>query len=684
MRVMGNMNKKYLLIALFLSCFSLLNSAKAEVTEINITSVESPTYGGRSFADVGQYEKLTGRMTVAVDPKHPLNFNITHIHNTPTNKDGLVEFSFDIEIIKPIDLSKGNKRIIYDVANRGGPLLERSFNDVPPRARPNTPESGGNGFFQERGYTLVVSGWQAPYPIQDAPLMGVGLGSRIPNTTGRLTADLPIAKRADGTPVTGTNRESFGNQRNQETFTGYLTYPSATTDSKNGLLRIKQRDADPWQIPQQLSWRYIDEWRVEINAPLSLGFNAGTIYEFTYQAKDPIVYGLAFVSMRDALSFLRYESKDNVGNKNPLAINDNPVIEKVIGYGASQSGRTIKNLVYEFNEDEQGRMVLDGANVHISGASMNSQNFADFATPGQKSGQHGIVQQGDQFPFSYATSYDPLSRRTDGLLAKCRGSNTCAKIFHTDSENEFWHGGWLVYTDTLGNDLPQPDNVRIYHITGTQHSAARGLSKGNCQNIQNPVSYTPLSRAILVALDEWISTGKQPPASNHPTIKDGTLVSKDKVNWPAIPNSIYTGISHIIHVTDYNTNPPILGNPYPVFGLQVDQDGIALAGIKLPQVAVPTATVTGWNLRAQGFAEGELCMASGSYLPFAKTKSEREKNNDPRLSIAERYQSQQDYVNQISEVAKQLVDKRLLLRNDAEAIIENAGSKEVAEQFFAQ
>lgn len=663
-------------VALF-SALAFSPEADSRVTRIEVKDVVSPVFGGRVFGDVGAYERVSGVMTIEVDPDHPLNFGIVNIQRAPRNASGLVAFDVDFSILKPIDMGKAGDVVLYDLVNRGNPLVLSMFNDAAGRD-PTKADAAGNGFLMERGYVVISSGWQAPYPVAGAPFMGVGMVSRI-NPGRGMTARLPVARNLDGSVLTGPHTEGFVDTGDGERFTQFLTYAAARLE-ENGRLRVKERHADAWTELDRGSFRFLDEWRVEIVRPKSGGFDSGAIYEFTYEAKDPLVYGLAYAAIRDVVSFFKNNAKDDAGAANPLASSGAPPKALFLGFGASQTGRTLKSLLYEFNEDEAGRKLFDGVHIHISGGSMNSPNFAAFATPGQKSGQHGIAQPGDQFPFTYGALYDPLSRRTDGLLARCRGANNCPKVIHTDSENEVWHGGWLVYTDTAGKEVAIPDNVRVYLFTGTQHGPGGGPPGMNmCKYPDNPLDYRPLMRALLVALERWAANGTPPPNSRYPRVADGTLLSLEeaRAGFPTIPGVADFGVPFPVRVTDYSLSPPSEGARYPILAAAVDGDGNTRAGIRLPEIAAPLGTRTGWNIRAAGHGEGDLCMASGSLFPFATTKDERLASGDSRLSIEERYPRREAYVKAVSRSAKALAKQGFLLPQDVETAVETARKAEL-------
>ena len=111
----------------------------------------------------------------------------------------------------------------------------------------------------------------------------------------------------------------------------------------------------------------------------------------------------------------------------------------------------------------------------------------------------------------------------------------------------------------------------------------------------------------------------------------------------------------------------------PLLVPQVDADGIDLGGIRLPEVAVPLATITGWNLRApERGASEEMVEFLGSIFPFAKTREDRVRAHDPRLSIAERYPSREEYLKRVNAAADDLVQRRFLLPQDREWTVARA------------
>src|SRR5229473_1254469 len=318
-------------------------------------------------------------------------------------------------------------------------------------------------------------------------------------------------------------------------------------------------------------------------------------------------------------------------NPNPLNVGrSGPRIRHILAWGGSQSGRYLRDMLWQgFMEDENGRRVFDGIIPHKPGSRKTFTNFA-FSQPGRFSRQHeDHLYGGDQFPFTYATRFDSISGRTDGLLARCLASSTCPKIMHTDTGTEpRGPRASLVVTDELGNDIPLPRNVRVYLFSSTQHGPALTPDFGICQQLSNPAPFGPALRALLVALDKWVSHGERPPSSRVPRVRNGTLVPslpQSDQGFPEIPGVTYSGLVNELAELDTSVQPPtpIPDHDYVVLVPKVDADGHDLAGIRLPDIEAPLATHTGWNLRRTGFAEGEECSLTGSFVPLLKTRAER-------------------------------------------------------------
>ena len=344
----------------------------------------------------------------------------------------------------------------------------------------------------------------------------------------------------------------------------------------------------------------------------------------------------------------------------------------------SQSGRYLHDYLYlGFNADEAGRTVFDGLMPHVSGGKKTFTNYR-FSQPGRSPYQHAdMLYPGADFPFTYPVITDMLTGKSDGFLARCLAAGNCPKIIKTDSEIEFYQQrASLVVTDTQGNALDMPDNIRLFLLSNLQHFAmahAKSEMVKTCAFPTNPLNAGPPARALLVALDGWISNGTLPPASRYPSRGDGTLVlpAIDDVGFPRLPGFAYTSRLARPTVIKSEEMPPTKGAAYPVFVPKTDADGRDIAGLRLPTLEAPAATHTGWNLRKASFGEGELCDNNGAMISFAATREERLKNNDPRLSMAERYPNEGDRAGAIAKAAQQLVQDRLLLEEDARLFAPN-------------
>ena len=633
-------NMKRALVIAVVACLLAPGSGLAQITAFDLDVVESPALGGGSFGDVGQYELLRGTVAGEVDPADPRHQHIVNLANAPRNAAGRVEYRATVEVYRPIDMARWNRALYHTVSNRGG-------------------AGAAEPALLERGFAFVRVGWQ---------------GDLVP-TESNIVAYLPVATNPDGSSIVGPALEEFIFNDAESVSRRRLTYPAASLEPRGGMLSVRATQDAERKRPDDLQWRYVSDTEIEIDRPA--GFDGGAIYEFIYEAKDPIVLGIGFAAMRDAISFLRYEAADRDGNPNPLAEHGLPT--KAISLGISQSGRMQRDFLYQgFNEDVAGRIVFDGMHPNIAGSRKTFTNY-QFGQPGRWQKQHeDHVYPGDQFPFTYATLTDPLSGRTDGLQERCNVSNTCPKIVHSDGEAELWQArSSLVVTDPEGGHIDLPDNVRVYLLSGTQHGGGPGVhtrtpSQGMCQNLSNPLALAQTRAALSVALYEWVANGVEPPPSRFPTVAGGGLVSANELGFPDIPGVTYSGSYNPLHLADHRSLPPMYGDAYPVLVGRIDDDGNMVDGVRHPNLAAPVGTYTGWNLRRAGFGEGGQCAGTGSFIPFAATESARADSGDPRASLEARYPDHAAYIQAVSEAADALVGERLLLAADADVIVELA------------
>ena len=683
-------------------------AAEARITRIEILRVE-PAFGGQAFAAVGPYERVIARAHGELDPAAPANASIHDLGLAPRNAAGRVEYATDVQILRPADASKGNGVLFLNILNRGNKGGHALFNaDVPANvARINALADAGDGHMQRQGYTTVWFGWQADVlPGNDRMLLKV-----------------PVARNADGSPVTGTVRSELVTQVPTTTLnlsSGWFTamstapYPSVSTDNRTPLadgfvpmLTVRTRaQARPLRFPNT-DWSFGSCPQGGAATPsatqicLPSGFRPGHVYELSYRARDPLVLGIGFAAARDVASFLRHEAADDTGTPNPARVKD----AKTIVMGSSQSGRFIRSFLHRgFNRDERGRIVYDGAIPHIGGGLMPLD--VRFGQPGRSAGTEQVdnLSPGTEFPFAYTRTTDPITGRSAGLLDRCRADGSCPKIVHAATALEMWElRQSLGFTDPLGTtDLPEPSNVRSYIMASTQHAPApfplpqKGPFPPGCQQQSNPNPQVWTMRALLAATTAWVRDGVEPPPSERPTIAGGELVAPDQVRFPSIPANAYGGVERpavrfrAVHnplsAQDYGPGfdagdsrgtltiePPRLGVArYNVLVAQVDVDGNDLGGIRNLTVRVPMGTYTGWNHFDDGRFEGGFCTLQGAFLPFAATREERLRAGDARLSIEERWPTKAAYVEAVRRATDELVAKRHLLADDARRLVAEA------------
>jgi hypothetical protein len=655
--------------------------ALAEVVRVEITERE-PFAGGHSFGRSGPYERIAGRLHFEIDPEAPQHAGITDVRRAPRNAAGRVEFWSDFFLLKPVDPARGNRRLLYDVNNRGNKLAIWTFND----ARGNNPATvadAGNGFLMREGWSVLWCGWS---------------GEVLPGEH-RLLAGLPIA-RENGEPITGRIPVEICRDQAVSSSPLYWTpwtisaaYPPVDLDARLAKLTMRPRRAEPAvEIPAD-QWAFArQEGDTTVPDANSLwvrgGLRPGWLYELVYEGRDPRVSGLGFAAVRDCTSFFRYEQADAAGTANPLAGG----IERALIFGISQSGRFVNHLVYDgFNTDERQRIVFDGAISHVSGAGRGLFNQRFGMATLCATHHENVLTPSESFPFTTVPQTDPVTGRSGDILARARASGHVPKMFFTQTSTEYWtRGASLLHTNVAGTkDVELDPQTRLYCVAGAQHLGAGPTDRGLYQNPRNPLNDRPyVMRALLVALDQWISTDTPPPDSRYPRIADGTLVDLEtfRRQFPKIPGlQLPTGYYMPLRL-DFGARwlnegiadrvPPDMGPPFRTLVPAVDADGNELAGIRLPDVAVPLATYTGWNLRAaEAGAEGMLAPYHGSYLTFPETRDQRLQTGDPRLSVAERYPTRDAYLCRVADAVLQLCEQRLLLAEDAAALLRLASDR---------
>ena len=677
----------------------LASAAAARVVSIQITSRTSFA-GGATFGTAGAYETLRGTVTFQVDPSDPRDKVVFDLDKALQNSKGMVQFSADFFILKPVDMTKGNGALLAEVPNRGSKNALAFFNDAPPSANANNPSvalDAGNGFLFQQGFTLAWVGWSA----------GVTAGG------DRMTAQFPVTMQG-GQPITGQvltvlwDAEFGGATPYTLPLSGYSifqSFPVVSTDQTLAQAELRVRPSDSMRpsgpvIPDGTAIP-LSQWSFAKcpNGPpgtpsttdicLAGGFQNNQVYEIVYQASGSPVSGLGYVTTRDFVSFLRKAAVDDAGTPNPVA-----GVTRTLCHGYSISAQYLRDFVYQgFNEDEQGQRVCDGMMVHSAGGQKTALNYRFASDPNSTPFRSQHADRGapeTNFPRTYTMSTDPVSGASDGLLKR---PTTDPKVMHVNSSTEYWERrGSLLDTDENGvADLVESPNVRRYLITGTQHSTTKGalptFSVGNrqCQQLSNTFHRGSVLRALLVALDAWVRTGAEPPASQGPRLSDGTLVTSDQATtgFPAIQGVSYNGLLNGSGDRDFgplvSNNSGIVSNLHaPVLSThqllvpKVDAIGNDVAGIRHPFVDVPTATLTGWSLRRPEFTDGDLCDSVGMMIPLRRTLAERTAAGDSRPSLQELYTDQAGYIAKITSSAQKLMAAGFLLQADVDAAIQEA------------
>lgn len=628
----------------------------------------------------GAYETLRGRAFGALDPAAPGNALITDLQFAPRNAQGQVEYATTFSLSKPVDMAKASGVLWYELVNRAGPL--RTFDSMAPQ-----------------GHVTLMNGWQ---------------GDIAPTATN-YTVQVPVARNADGSPITGTVFARLADvpagtpSRPLAMLANAIPYDAASLDTSQARLVTKQSekrsgDSTGVQVVPASDWAFADCSSTPFPGKphprmicLRYGFDPKLLYEVSYRAKDPLVLGIGLAAIRDVASFFRYEARDDAGTPNPVA----GAMKWAIGHGTSQSGNALKTFLLQgFNQDEKSRIVFDGANPHIAGR-LTAVNVR-FGLP---SGSGTLYEPGGEGVLWWTPYRDAARNRPQAsLLDRCRASNTCPKIFETFGAAEFNARLMTVaLTGTDGKaDLPLPPDVRRYYFPGTTHG---GDDKGGfvhapaalnaCVLARNPVPEKEQMAALAQALVDWVARGVEPPASSYPRLAAGDLApnTAQAMGWPAIPQApkpdgMAIGLMEYDYGSDLKANdfagvlsqwPPAIRRTIPALMPKLDADGNETAGLPAVQHQVPLGTYTGWNVTRSGFFQGQPCGGglTGGYIPFAKTRAERVAANDPRASLEERYGTHEGFVCAVRKAAAREVGRRLLLAADAQKLVAQAAAADV-------
>jgi hypothetical protein len=686
-------------------------SSEARVTRIIIDSTST-------LAADATYEQINGRAFGEVDPLRPQNWIITDLL-FGLDSGFKAHYITSFQIVRPKDPTRVSGLLWHDVPNRGGrvalPADSRAAGDI----QLNSAWQGDNA-----GNTTV-------------PAYATSL---TPVTTGLVNNEwlkLPTASYFNGDSVTGRVLGRIVNRSGLQSRALFvqanpLPYFPATLDTTKA--RLVSRDHETMEgvvtneveIPStDWAWAKCATWasRTQLLATdlgeicLKNGFDGSKLYEVQFTARDPYVLGMGPAAFRDLASFLRNELVDDSGNANPLA----GQVKYAIVRGVSQSGNFVRAFLHlGFNQDERLRQVYDGAWPIIAGRRV----AIDFRWA-QPDGVLELYQAGSEGPQWWHKFPDQQRGLPPaGILDRCSATKTCPKIIEHFGSAEVWAlkltPEWVG--TSANTDIPLPDNVRRYYIGSSTHGGGGGGFNPNPANVPvncpgnnygqgflraNPMPHTETVTALRYHFRNWVMHGMLPPDSQYPQLHgpkgDRNLVPANKaaMGFPTIPvatvgnsgwRTTLPETGFINPVLDYDWGP--FFNPTDATGVptnipppikqvitmlvpRVDADGNELGGVPVVLGLAPLGTYLGWNVTAAGFHQGQICNYVGGMIPFARTQAERLANNDPRLSLEERYGTHDGYVNAVKAAAATAVNAGFLLPADATALINLASVSSV-------
>jgi hypothetical protein len=419
------------------------------------------------------------------------------------------------------------------------------------------------------------------------------------------------------------------------------------------------------------------------------GFRPDRVYELSYTAKDPLVLGVGLAATRDIVAFFRYAPHDRMGTPNPVA----GAIDKAVSIGDSQSGNFIRTFVHlGFNQDESNRIVWDGVFPRI--AARQTPINHRFALPGGAASLYEVGSDG----VVWWSAYDDRTRGVprSSLLDRCSATQTCPKVIEAFGSSEFW--GLRMSPDLVGTDakadIPLPETVRRYYYPGTTHGGGRGGFRveatanpsARCVLPDNPNPQADSTRALTRALVEWVTHGTPPPQSRYPMLARGELVpaTASAMGLPRLAAFPFNeNILNPVLQYDFGASfqtadltgvlsrmPPAVVGVLPTYVPRVDADGNeSVDGVASVLYQAPLGSYLGWNAIRSGIFAGQGCGYAGGYVPFARTKAERLAAGDPRLSVEERYGTQEGYVCTVQKAVDRSVKERFLLPEDGRRLM---------------
>lgn len=599
---------------LFLLCLCV-SHAGAAVVRVEVLE--------RSDVAKTDYEQIVGKLHFEIDPKLPGNAVIADVGLAPVNAAGKVSFSSDLRILKPKDDARSNGAAWVEIPNRGG-------------------KASASDWVVKHGFTVLNVGWEFDVPAD------------------KLRIEVPSARNTDGSAIRGVVSAVFTLDKEEDgkLLTDLTDYPPVDLNGPDSRLIVRNRMAYPGgvEVPRE-AWSLKDN-RIRMKG----GFELGKTYEILYLADAPAVAGLGYAAIRDAVAWLKHDATSLAKVKHAYA------------FGSSQCGRFLRDFLYlGFNTDEQDRMALDGVMAHVAGAGRLVLNQR-WSTPRGLAGFYTA-----SYPFADNAQADAVSGHAEGILENARVKHA-PKIFYTNTAAEYWGAGRvaaLTHTTPGGTmDIDFPQNVRSYFFAGTQHgpSSFPPTSQAKDAPLANPVNFNPVLIALRLAMHHWVTEGVAPPPSVHPKLSDGTLIPAAGVHFPKLPRM---GDPSTLKAGGRVRNPQWPdgageGAELPLLVPQVDEDGNDVPGIRLPDVAVPLGTATGWVFRSKSQGSPhEPVLLRGAWVPLATHSG----SGDPRPALDERYPSKEAYLAKVKGVLNKLISQRFLTEDDLESQLKQAGER---------
>jgi hypothetical protein len=566
-----------------------------------------------------RYECVEATVNFAVDPEHLANERIVDLELAARDADGMVRFDADLRLIRPTGRSNG--KLLFVVPNRGVPT--------------NAPWLK-NDFLLDRGWTIASCGWQ--WDVQRSPAI-LGMTAPIVDVpAGFMRLEWRSDLHHDVHPLRYSAPEVEALPGADFLF-DFTKYPTIDVNDPEAMLTVRTApDAEPTTIPRN-TWRFTDETHVALDG----GFQPFHWYELVYQTSLAPVVGCGLLAIRDVVSHLRADG-----------------IDHTFAYGVSQAGRLLRQFLSDgLNVDESGMTVFDGV-------------FSDFASAARGEFNHRYAQPSVTQTSGFGTMGTFGAAE---LLARQRELGGVPKTMFTNSSAEYWNGdGALLHVDPYtGRDLPEDPDVRTYMIAGADHFGSSNFKES--LPVGNPVhrlDVTPVNRALLLALEDWVVDGVQPPASRVPRTSNGTAVSRKDV-LSAFAHAASPGLASLPYARSVDLGPgarrgvgtwPVkLGETFVDLVSATDADGNELAGVRLPAVAAPLATYTGWNSRRHTEELPDVLYERiGSKLPFPPG----------RPSVTDRYATADDYAAAVRAAAESLVAERFMLADEIDSVVKKA------------